>query len=644
MKPRLTVLRHSFFACGALAVAASALAADLEPVAPDAARFFAAPIFDSPALSPDGTNVGFIGQLEGHRKLFRFDLAKGAVHGVYDPGKGEVFRFWWRGNDQVLLAGHGSDGYVYLLQNIATGKTRTIRSLDYLHPSRISTLPGDPNHVVAIRYDGMTRSYFVSRVDLATDRAETLDPRVDDLDHVVVSHHGEVIAKTDFKDKEWTVYWRADGKAAWQSEKGPGPQPQYWPVGYHAQSGQLLVLARDQGDTTALMTLDASTGKRTLLAQNPTRDVSLLFSSGGNSVRTGFAFFHPGEPDEAYFSALHRDLAAKIARSIPEKYRRIVSSSDDGQRHVISAFNPAQPARFYLLDLSAGRLSSLGTQYAPDAVPAIGETRYFQFATRDGVAETGFVVLPDSQRFAAPHPAVLLPLESVGELATEGDTYDRLAQFLAHRGFAVVRLLVRGSSGFGRRFERDGSFRSSDVMLSDYEDGFAYLASETLIDRQRVGLLGSWTGALVGLHVATKTDLFRALVLRDVLFEPSTGLVLGMLSTEGGTLSRMINQAGGEQSSAELVRALRPGNNVRDLHCPTLIVYSYISGASNSANQVRRLFVSNDKPHEWFVQTMKTSGPLGLEEPEAVFATRAAEFLERQLRPQPRAAATPATH
>lgn len=636
------IARHTLLVCTSLVWGSCLSAAETETIAPDAARFFTAPIFDSPALSPDGVNVGFIGQMDGHRKLFRFDLVKGSIHGVYDPGQGEIFRFWWRGNDQVLLAGFGSTGYVYLLQNLTTGKTTTIRSLDYLHPSRVIADPSDSHHVIALPYDDTARTYYVSRIDLATDRAETLDPQIGDLDHVVISPRGEVVAKTDFREKEWTVYWRAHGKAPWQSEKGGGPQPPYWPVGYHAENGQVLVLARDQGDTTALMTLDGRTGKRSLLTQHPTRDVSLLFRPGGNQASVAVAFFQPGEPLEEYFSTPHRELVAKLARSLPEKYRRLVSSSDDGKRHVISAFNPGQFPRFYLLDLHLRRLSILGSQYATDVVPAPCETRYFEFATRDGVGESGLVVLPDPQRFTAPHPAVLLPLESVGELATEGDAYDRFAQFLAHRGFAVVRLIVRGSSGLGRKFETAGSFRSSATVLRDYEDGFAHLVREKIVDPRRIGLLGSWTGALIGLHLATQTELFHAIVLRDVLFEPSTGLVLGMLSTEGGTLSRMINQAGGEESSAELVRALRPGNNVRNLRCPTLIVYSEISGASSDANQVRRLFVSNNKPHEWFVQTMKRTGPLGLDAPEAVFATRAAEFLERQLKPQPLAAGSPA--
>lgn len=467
---------------------------------------------------------------------------------MFDPGDGEVDRIWWLGSRRLLIAGLGEFGY----------------------------------------------QYFVADLD-----GSAYDPRA-----VVISAEGEIRAKTYQYDDQWHVFWRSSATSSWHVLEGHGAEPTFWPLAVARNDHDLIVIAHDQGNTSALMTLDPDTGRRTLFAQRPDRDVFQLVRQEPGHFPVGASFFNPGHDDLCFLDDSVGKLYTRLAQTLPETYKRAVSSSADSGVHIIEAWNPGAPSSYYLLEKTRGRLSKLGQQYADTSLPPLGTVRFFEFVTRDGTQESGYVLLPHPSRAARPCPLLIVPMAYVGEEGGLAYGFDGMEQYLASRGIAVARLMVRGSRGLGKTFQMAGDFKLADVVARDYEDGLKYLARDGLVDAGRVAIIGWGRSALFALRMASVSTAFKAVVARDAMAYELNATDVDWLNGSGSDIFSMIQQAGGTRAAYHLVQEFEPEHFMGSLSAHSLIIYtSSYDGVfwGLDAGIIRASLSRHNKPYEWYL-------------------------------------------
>ena len=132
-----------------------------------------------------------------------------------------------------------------------------------------------------------------------------------------------------------------------------------------------------------------------------------------------------------------------------------------------------------------------------------------EFKSRDGLTLHGYLTLPKG---AAPVNLPTVLLVHGGPWFRdrwESDFYtNRLAQFLANRGYAVVQINYRGSEGYGRKFMEAAIGEFGGKMHEDLLDGINWLVGQGIADPQRIAIMGRSFGgyaALVGLTYTPDT-------------------------------------------------------------------------------------------------------------------------------------------
>jgi dipeptidyl aminopeptidase/acylaminoacyl peptidase len=104
-------------------------------------------------------------------------------------------------------------------------------------------------------------------------------------------------------------------------------------------------------------------------------------------------------------------------------------------------------------------------------------------------------------------PAVILP--HGGPWARDTWRFDPTVQFLANRGYAVLQMNFRASTGYGRAFWEMGFKQWGKTMQHDVTDGVRWLINEGIADPQRIGIFGISYGGYVVLAGLTFTpDLY----------------------------------------------------------------------------------------------------------------------------------------
>ncbi len=142
----------------------------------------------------------------------------------------------------------------------------------------------------------------------------------------------------------------------------------------------------------------------------------------------------------------------------------------------------------------------------------ISEPKLVKWPTRDGAKAYGFYYEPKNPEFTAPE-GTLPPLVVMVHSGPTGAARPGLSlshQYWTTRGFAVLDVNFRGSTGFGRPYREslNGNFGVYDVF--DCADGVEWLGSQNLIDRKKVAIRGEGSGGFTALTALANTDVFSA--------------------------------------------------------------------------------------------------------------------------------------
>lgn len=190
------------------------------------------------------------------------------------------------------------------------------------------------------------------------------------------------------------------------------------------------------------------------------------------------------------------------------------SVSIDGEHAVIRVRDSMEPGRYYLYDSVADHYRRLPSQYPRlDDVP-LGKMIATRYVARDGLEIPAFVTLPAGMKSlddAKNLPFVVHPHGGPG--AQDFQRFDYFVQFLVSRGYGVLQMNFRGSTGYGHEFKSAGDKGWGQAMQDDVTDGANWLAENGYAAADRLAILGGSYGGYAALMGAVKTpDLYQCAV------------------------------------------------------------------------------------------------------------------------------------
>ena len=550
---------------GVLTLAACAWRALAGEPPPSASDFFLPPSFAHPQISPDGRRLAALTLHDReHYALVSLDLETQAAEVFVKEKEVSVASFYWKSDDLLLLLTENSGGR--WLQSLDL-RTRKVNNLDRLNRESTAALPSllpkDPEHVLAPWSDGGIR-----KINVVTGRAVEIERGVPGIDHWIFDDDGTAWAGIGHHHFKWTFVWRAQPGAPWQRRDQPGVQhAAIYPVALMPDRRRLVVIERAPGAPTArVAAFDLATAKTEPIFASPDFDVVtvLLWGRRAEPCAANYGlqreqrhFFH----EEA--AACYRGLAA----ALPEHDATVVSFSKDEQRAIVHAVHDRDPGSYYLLDRGSGQLGQLGPARKVPKRETLAPSRFFETKARDGLPLSGRVTLPPDTPRA---PLVVRVGRGIpGPRAL--NTYDAAAQFFASRGYASVRIHVRGTLGLGSAFLRAGDLELTGGMVRDLEDGVAWLAEQGWIDRERVAILGDDFGGITAFHAAL-TGRYK------VMINIATPMVLknydlAQLSPSDRDTAELTELLGGSAAANRYFKSLDPLAAAAKLAIPSFHYY-----------------------------------------------------------------------
>ena len=184
----------------------------------------------------------------------------------------------------------------------------------------------------------------------------------------------------------------------------------------------------------------------------------------------------------------------------------------DGGLYYVASFRDRMPAIEHM-PLSGGEPTTYATAGGPEFNGddlAIGTP--LRFPTRDGAQAHGFFYPPTSSSCRGPDAErpPLLVLSHGGPTSATSAGLSLAIQYYTSRGWAVLDVNYRGSSGYGRDYRTALNGQWGILDVTDCEDGVRHLVRTGEVDADRVAIRGGSAGGYTTLAALTTTHTFKA--------------------------------------------------------------------------------------------------------------------------------------
>ncbi|MFG1792544.1 alpha/beta fold hydrolase [Nocardia sp. NPDC049149] len=492
-----------------------------------------ADLFDSPvraaaSVSPDGTRIAYLAPWQHRLNVWVQDLdAAAAPRCVTADDKRSVVSFEWTDDPRWLLYLQDNDGdenwhlYRVDLESPEAGAV----DLTPFPGAKVLTfdLPrGRPGTVILQLNSRAVAEFDIHELDLGTGALTLLAQNPGRGGSWLFSDNGDLYfsAMTTDGDLEFSQW---DGGTGTLRTIVVFDGADY-PVGVNplqlTPDGTGVWIGSNRGtDRTRLARLDLTTGEQTEVDSHPTFDLDPRsgISPGYPSAlirdrRTGELIgarylgarqvIHPLEPN---FAAVLANLT-----SLSDGDLGALSSDASGTRWIVSFEHDRDPGATYYYDHATGESRLLFRPF-PDLDPAVlAPMTPVTVTARDGLALPSYLTLPVG---VAPTDLPLVLMVHGGPWARDSWGYDPAVQLFANRGYAVLQVNFRGSTGYGKAHVNAAVGEFAGKMHDDLIDAVNWAVAQGYADRDRVAIFGGSYGgyaALVG--VCFTPNVFAAAI------------------------------------------------------------------------------------------------------------------------------------
>jgi len=479
---------------------------------------FGNPERTSVRLSPDGSRIAFLAPLDEVMNVWVGDteaVARDAASArpvTRDSGRGIRSYHWTYGGDHLLyLQDDGGDENWHVHRvDLATGSDTDLTPIGGVQARILQLSPRHPERVLIGLNDR----------DPAWHDAHALDLRTGERS-LVMENPGFARFLCD-DDLGVRLGERAtdDGGVAWLEATEGGWRP-FLEVGLEDgltteargldATGATLYLADSRGrDTGALVAIDLVDRASTVLAEDGRADLGDLLwhpvtrrpqAAAFGYERSAWTAIDPGVSDAG---GVADDLAflATVAPGDLEVTSRALA--DD--RWIVAFRVDDGPTRFFLYDRAGRRARYLfADQPELEALP-LAPMRPVVIEARDGLPLVSYLTTPPDGAGGAPGgPVALVLWVHGGPWGRDTWGFHPVHQWLANRGYAVLSVNFRGSTGFGKAFVNAGDRAWGAEMHDDLIDAVAWVVAQGIADPARVAIMGGSYGGYAALAGLTFT-------------------------------------------------------------------------------------------------------------------------------------------
>ncbi|MEJ2543748.1 MAG: S9 family peptidase [Calditrichaceae bacterium] len=470
--------------------------------------FFKNPTKASFKLSPDGEYLAFMQPWENRMNVYVQKIGEDKETRITSATERDIAGFIWAGNDRIAYVQDkgGNENFHLFAVNIDGSDLKELTPFEGVRVSIVDDLEDEDEFMLIGMNKRDPRVFDVYRINIVSGEMEMIAENPGNVVGWQTDNDGKlrIAITTDgvnnsilYRDKESDPF-----KTVLTTDFRETLEPLFFTF-----DNQYIYASSNLGrDKQVIVKYDVANAKEMeVLYQHPDVDVSNLLRSKKRKVITGVMFV-TDKRHYHFFDEERKNLQKTLQQKLPNYEVVITSMNKDENKIMVRTYSDKTLGAYYFYNTETGEFKKLveispwlNEDYMADMQP-------IKYETRDGLTIHGYLTLPKGVE-AKNLPAVVHP--HGGPWARDNWGFNPEVQFLANRGYAVLQMNFRGSTGYGREFWEISFKEWGKSMQDDITDGVKWLINQGMVDSTRIGIYGGSYGGYAVLAGLTFTpDLY----------------------------------------------------------------------------------------------------------------------------------------
>lgn len=460
-------------------------------------NFFKNPEKSSYQISPDGSFYSFMAPYKNRMNIFIQKIGDSSATQLTFEEARDIAGYFWPNNEQIVFLKDeaGDENFHLFGVNIDGSNPIGFTDFEGVRAQIIDDLPDQKDFVVIGLNKRNKQVFDPYRLNLKTGEISMLAENPGNIQGWMFDHDGKLRIATAIVDGvNQSILYRENEEDEFKTiittnfKEGFNPQ-------FFTFDNQNIIGSSNLGrDKYAIVEFDPISAKEVkVLYANDDYDVNGVGYSRKRKVITA-AYFESWKSERHYFDSTSKATFEKIQKRLAGYEIGITGVNKDENILILRTYSDKSLGAYYIYNSEDDKMEKI-----VDVSPWIDENEMsnqlpIAYQSRDGLKINGYLTLPKGYNMenAKNLPVVINP--HGGPWARDSWGFNPEIQFLANRGYAVLQMNFRGSTGYGRKFFEASFKKWGREMQDDITDGTQWLIDKGIADSTKIAIYGGSYG------------------------------------------------------------------------------------------------------------------------------------------------------
>ncbi|WP_342503444.1 S9 family peptidase [Lysinibacillus sp. FSL L8-0126] len=463
-------------------------------------------------LSPDGNYITFASAWNNRSNVFVKKMNDDSEPVRVSNSKDrDIAGFFWKENSLLYLKDKGGDENFHIYSTTFNGsKEKDLTPYPNVTVGILSGLQGVKDEILIMMNKEDATVFDVYKLNVKTGKTKHVAKNPGNITNWLADRNGNVRVAVATDGVAGTILYRDSEKDEFKPFIEVEAGDEVVPLAFSKDNQTIYATSNKGRDKVEVVKYDLE-GNEKVIMSNDEVDVSgVLYSAEQDKLLYGayvtdklhYQFF------DKKFEKLFRKIQNKLG--VHESELGINDYNKEMTKFIVSVSSDTVYGKYYYYDSITGDLTELAT-LSPWLKPeGLAEMHPISYKSRDGLTINGYLTLPKNQQ-AKDLPLIVNP--HGGPWARDMWGFNPEVQLLANRGYAVLQVNFRSSTGYGKEFLQAGNKQWGLKIQDDITDGVQWAIDQGIADPERIGIYGASFGGYATLAGITYTpDLYAAAV------------------------------------------------------------------------------------------------------------------------------------
>lgn len=470
--------------------------------------FFKNPEKRSFQLSPNGEYLAFLQPYETRMNVHVQKIGEDEIVRVTSATERDIAGFLWKGDNRIIYVQDSKGDENYRLYGVDKDGTnqKDLTPFEKVRVGIVDDLEENDTEMLISMNKRDPRVFDVFRINVNTGDMVKVAENPGNITGWRTDHDGKLRIATTTDGVNTSILFREKDSDPFKTVLTTSFKETLAPLFFTFDNKYIYASSNLGRDKQAIVKYDLENNKELeVIFEHPEVDVYSLFYSTIRKEILGVSYTTWKREYKIFdeeTKGIFNDLEDKL-----EGYEfAITSENKDEDKLLVRTYSDRSLGSYYMYDVETKELTKL-IEVSPwlneDHMAAMKPISY---ESRDGLTINGYLTVPVGVK-AENLPVVIHP--HGGPWARDNWGFNSTVQFLANRGYAVLQMNFRGSTGYGREFWEISFKEWGKKMQDDITDGVEWLKNQGIADPERIGIFGGSYGGYATLAgLAFTPDLY----------------------------------------------------------------------------------------------------------------------------------------